>query len=641
MSDQKADYGLDSLKVLSDIEHVRKRTGMYVGDPENPYKLFDEAFDNSLDEVQSGHSSGVYVSVNNQNDQYTIKDFGRGIPVGIVEFEQHGVPIKMEALKLLSTVLKSGAKFDNDSYRLRTGLNGVGMVCINALSEYARFETRRNDKKVVLETNNGEVVNLEYGTADEHSGVTVTFRGDPTIFPDTKIPLQHITDRCKIAKAFGFGTELYVDGEYVDLEVNSLLDVIPADDSETSVYSTIELEAKIRTGEFVKVAMKYTSDTKDKYFGYTNLLNNRYGGTHVNMAYDAIVNGWKRFRDGCSIGGDIELKDADYVVGLRCLVAVFISNPSFSSQTKEKLSVKKDELKDLMDALESQVVDYLRNHQEVARALIKRFEEYREAQNKLTSRKEIASLVKVNNQDSGESNYVRRRSVVTKLAECISSEREGSELYIVEGDSAAGPAKRARNRFKQAVLPIRGKILNVVKYITWGTKLVDILQNGDVCNIINSVGAGVQDDADPKRSRYERIMIAADADPDGKHIDALLLGIMVNLLGPLVRSGMVYVVLPPLYGFQVNGEFHTCDVYNEIPEGATHFTRYKGLGEMDDDEFSYCCMNEETRRAVKVHYPTDIDKFNHILSTSDGKSDLLKELGIVKDLRDHSIVKWY
>ena len=374
----------------------------------------------------------------------------------------------------------------------------------------------------------------------------------------------------------------------------------------------------------MKVALRYTSDTKDRYFGYTNLLSNYLGGTHiqclsktVQATWEALIAKYKNLRP------TVDLKPSDYLVGLRGICAVFIAHPEFSSQTKEKLVVNKSYFDELMAVFSKALTKYLVNNIDTAQQLIKRFEEYRIAQNALLSRKEISSLIKIN-EDTGDN--IRRRSVVSKLVECTSKKRDGTELFIVEGDSAMGPYLYVRDKATQAVLPIRGKILN-----TTYKDLKEVIQNKEICDIANSIGCGIGAQCDASKSRYERIIISADADPDGKQINCLVLAVFINLFPDMVKQGRVFVSLPPLYcwGKSVK-DYGWCNRVEDIPTTAKDVHRFKGLGEMNDDQLYYFLVDKDTRNVLQIDYPSDIDEFNKILGTSEGKGSLLKDLGIIK-----------
>jgi DNA gyrase/topoisomerase IV subunit B len=252
--------------------------------------------------------------------------------------------------------------------------------------------------------------------------------------------------------------------------------------------------------------------------------------------------------------------------------------------------------------------------------LIKRFEEYRLAQNALLSRKEISSLIKVN-EDSGDN--IRRRSVVSKLVECTSRKRDDTELFIVEGDSAMGPYLYVRDKATQAVLPIRGKILN-----TTYKDLKEVIQNKEICDIANSIGCGIGAQCDASKSRYERIIISADADPDGLQINCLVLAVFINLFPDMVKQGRVFVSLPPLYCWSTKKGYDWCDSVEDVPAGVK-VERFKGLGSMNNDQLYHFLVNKDTRKVLQIEYPSDIDEFNKILGTSEGKGNLLKDLGII------------
>ena len=403
------------------------------------------------------------------------------------------------------------------------------------------------------------------------------------------------------------------------------------EDVNTYVQYPLIYSTQNKNEERVAVFLKYTSDTKDKYYGYTNLLYNSVGGTHVNYISKLLCDVWKEYINNSKIKLEVELKPTDVLVGLRCIVAVFISEPEFSSQTKEKLSVPRDYFNKFSEALKKQILSSLKFNDKQSKALIKRFEEYRISQNKLLSRKQISSLIKVN-EDSPDN--IRRRSVVTKLTECTSKNRKDTELYIVEGTSACGPAKRTRNKNLQAILELRGKILNVT-----GMTPKQAIKSQEVCNIVNSIGAGIGEQCNSKRSRYDRIYINCDGDEDGLHINCLVLSVFVNLLPDIIKDGRLYTVVPPLYGWEdEKGKKYYGNHIEEIPKG-TKFTRFKGLGEMDDDEYYETCLNPKTRKVVQLEYPTNVDEFNRILGTAGGKADLLKNLGIIRDDRDWSSIE--
>jgi len=613
-------YSADNIKVLDDVSHIRLRRGMYIGDATDARQLLSEIFDNAIDEVQAGYSKELLVTIDSSTNTYKVRDWGRGIPHGKKTLENGE---KKEVLEILMTKANSGGKFDNSSYNYSSGLNGLGLTITNALSKYMKIISYRSGKYVQVEAHGATDVTLTKGQTKEPDGTEVTFIPDKQYFKVEAIPTDFILNRCKIASALGFRARLIIDGHEVDTN-SKIFDLIVEDDDKIVTYVDIpEIDVTNKEQEAMKVALRYTSDTKDRYFGYTNLLSNYLGGTHVQVLSKVIMSAWEAFlAKHKNIRPTVELKPSDYLVGLRGIIAVFISHPEFSSQTKEKLVVNKNYFNDLMEAFSKSLIKYLDDNILVAQQLIKRFEEYRISQNALLSRKEISSLIKINDDSSDN---IRRRSVVSKLVECTSRKRDNTELFIVEGDSAMGPYLYVRDKETQAVLPIRGKILN-----TTYKDIKEVIQNKEICDIANSIGCGIGAQCDASKSRYDKIIISADADPDGLQINCLVLAVFVNLFPDMIKQGRVYISLPPLYcwGTSVKN-YGWCNNVDEIPANAVNVHRFKGLGEMNNDQLEYFLVNRATRNVMQIEYPSDIDEFNRILGTSEGKGSLLKDLGVV------------
>lgn len=613
-------YNADSIQVLDDINHIKLRKGMYIGDTDNPKQLLSEIFDNAIDEVQAGFSSELIVSVDTKSNSYTVRDYGRGIPHGKKKLDNGE---EKEILEILCTKSNSGGKFNNNSYNYSSGLNGLGLTITNALSNSLFITSYRNSKSVNIKSYGGENTKLEYNDTKESNGTLVEFVPNPEMFRNSIIPIDFIKNRCKIASALGFRARLIVDQEEIDTE-SSIFDLISDDDSISTYIKFDPIEIESESKEKMKVAIEYTSDTNDRYFGYTNLLSNSLGGTHVQELSKAIISTWKKFIESHKkIKLSVNLRPSDYLVGLRGVCAVFISKPEFSSQTKEKLVVNKLYLSELMSKFKDYFYKVLEDNPDTTQSLLKRFEEYRIAQNKLLARKEISSLIKINTDDSSN---IRRRSIVSKLIECTSRKRDNTELFIVEGDSAAGPYKAVRNKITQAVLPLRGKILNVTF-----KSVKDAIKNSEICDIANSIGCSIGSNCDASKSRYERVIISADADPDGLQITCLVLSVFINMFPDMVRQGRVFITTPPLFCWSTKTGFDGCNNINEIPSNVKNFHRIKGLGEFNNDQLEYFLVNPDTRTLTQIEYPSDIDKFNRILGTSVGKSDLMKELGIINN----------
>ena len=613
-------YSADNIKVLNDIEHIQLRSGMYIGEANDPRSLFSEMFDNAMDEVSAGHSTELVVNVDTKENRYTVHDFGRGIPHGLKRLENGE---EKEVLEVLMTIANSGGKFDNNSYNYSAGLNGVGMTVTNALSEEFKVRSRRSGKYVEVTAHGSADVDIKRGKTEELHGTSASFIPNKKYFHSVKIPHDFILSRCKIASALGFRARCIIDGEEQVTACN-IFDLIREEDPKIATYVDIPtIEVKNAAGESMKVAMRYTSDTKDRYFGYTNLLANYLGGTHIQCltkavcgAWETLINKYKNLRPA------IELKNSDYLVGLRGICAVFISHPEFSSQTKEKLVVNKAYFEELMENFSKSLVKYLTDNIDIAQQLMKRFEEYRLSQNALLNQKELSSLIKIN-EDNSDS--IRRRSVVSKLVECTSKKRAGTELFIVEGDSAMGPYLYVRDKETQAVLPIRGKILN-----TTYKDLKEVIKNKEICDIANSIGCGIGPQCDASKSRYDKVIISADADPDGLQINCLVLAVFVNLFPDMIKQGRVYISLPPLYCWGKSAkDYGWCNKVEDIPATAKDVHRFKGLGEMNNDQLEYFLVDKNTRHVLQIEYPSDIDEFNKILGTSEGKGELLRGLGLI------------
>lgn len=616
------EYTSESIAVLSDLEHMKIRRGMYIGDAQDPRQLFGEVIDNAIDEVQAGFSEELVVTVSTKENRYTVRDYGRGIPHGKKKLDNGE---EKEILAVLITKANSGGKFNNDSYNYSAGLNGLGLTITNALSREIVLTSNRNGNAVRATAHGDENVNINYFTTTEPNGTEVSFIPDKQYFHSSKIPIEFIKERCKVASALGFRARLIVDGEEIKTDA-SMFDLIKEENTSLSTYVNIQpIEVIATNAEKMKVAIRYTSDTSDRYFGYTNLLSNYLGGTHVQELSKTIIQTWKDFIENHkNIKPAIELHNNDYLIGLRGVCAVFIAHPEFSSQTKEKLVVNKKYFEELMSLFKARFLKYLEENIVIAQQLLKRFEEYRIAQNNLLSRKEISSLIKVNND---EEDNIRRRSVVSKLVECTSRKRKDTELFIVEGNSAMGPFLFTRNIEKQAVLPLRGKILNITN-----KTVKEAVKNAEICDIANAMGCGIGAACDASKSRYDKICIAADADPDGEQINCLILSVFINLFPDMVKQGRVYLTLPPLYCWGDSSKnYGWCNRVEDIPEKVKgNITRFKGLGEMENNQLKYFLVDPETRNTLQIQYPSDIEEFNRILGSTEGKRDLLTELGIIE-----------
>lgn len=619
------DYNADSIQIVSDIEHVRLRKGMYIGESYNPNHLFSEIFDNALDEDMSGFSNKpMEITIDRRCNSYIIRDYGRGLPQGDKVLEDGS---KKNVIEILFTELKSGGKFDNNSYKISGGLHGMGDCIVNALSSSLQVISYRKDK---IEKHNFKYgkeidVSVRPNESKEPSGTMVKFIPDEEMFDSDRISVDFITNRCKIASSFGYKSELRIihnDDVIEKINTESSIHDLIVEDDKFSEYLFFEGNAEDKsTGESIKYAIWYTNDTSCRNKSYTNLLPNSQGGTHVNIFYNAFEDAWSRLKIS-------DILPKDLYLGLRFVVSAFIQDTDFSSQTKDKLTVNKKNLNKFIKPLSDSIYKNLisKDNEDIIKGLIKRFQEHRASQNKLLAKKEIKDLIYIS--ESSTDGKVRRKSVVTKLKECTSRTREDTEMHIVEGDSAAYPLVQNRDILTQAILPIRGKILNVTKH-----DLKRAFNNAEIVSIINAAGTGIFDECDVTKSRYERYIIDTDADADGLAIQSTVTAVFVNFLPNIVKAGMLYVSIPALYGWYEKDEFKFSNNFEDIPREKVYkheFQRYKGLGQLNPNEVSDMLLDKNKRTIVRVQYPDDLDRFNEILSSASAKYDILCELGLIE-----------
>lgn len=620
MSEQ---YNSSDIKALGDLQAIRTRAGMYVGETNHPGQLFTEALDNALDEVQSGFSDKAVVTIDTTKNLYSVRDYGRGIPIGKSTYTDavSGESHEIETLQLVYFKTHAGGKFGNNTaYKKSRGMHGVGLKCINALSVHAKAVTYRDGKSVILVMSKGELISLDYEDTTEPNGVYVEFIPDPDIFESPIIPINHILEISGISKAFGQHVEVYEDGTELELPYSNLYDLLPTQSNENELLRT-DFTVESPTTESMTIALKYTSDTNVIYRGYTNMIPNPSGGSHLRFFEDCYKEAWNKYIDD-------EFRINDVLIGLRALVGVAIDNDvmAFAGQTKERLTTSKSYFEQFRSELVSKIQEYFDTHENERKGLIKRFKEYRASQNKLLANKELSQLIYIND-TKGQSSLVRRKSVVDKLRECTSKSQQDTELIICEGDSAAGTLIQARDVVHQAIIPIRGKILNVSKKNSY----IECMKNEEVKSIVNSAGTGIGADCDYTKSRYERYLIFTDADADGLNIASLLISIFVNLMPDLVVNGMVYVVIPPLYSWVDKGvRYYTNDI-SQVTNLQT-MTRYKGLGEMDPAEMFDSCLDKGKQRLIQVEYPNNIDDFNESMTSSAMRYKILEGLGLIKEI---------
>lgn len=496
-------YESDDILSLSDCEHIRTRPTLYIGTVESPLHCASEIVFNAIDEAMvSTKKKPIEVIYDSKSNKLTVSDQFRGIPIGQSLYKNSitGETTKVESLQLLFMTLNSGGKMGGTkAYSYSAGLHGQGTCIVNSLSEYLKVTTYRKNKAVELITSHGNLKELNYLDNQKQSqGVTVEFIPDKTIFDSLKIPKDSLIDLCAVPNAFGIKINLTIDDELIKMPYNSLVDLLPEMTEDENELLCHEINLKSTTSDdTIRVIFRYTSATNTIYRGYANMLHQSEGGTHVRYFDDIWKKAWQKY-----LTDDFKIQDTS--IGLRALVAVTINNSSlaFSNQVKSKLTTPKTYFSSQFDdKLIKSIQNYFDTHDTERKGLIKRFTDFRQAQNKMLATKELSQLVIVNN---NMSNNIRRASIVDKLIECTSRDRKNTQLFIVEGDSAAQGLIETRDLKYHAILPLRGKTLNVSKK---KSDIVECVKNAEVRSIINAAGTGVGEGSDYTKSRYEQYKI--------------------------------------------------------------------------------------------------------------------------------------
>jgi DNA gyrase subunit B len=596
-----ADYKASNIQVLEGLEAVRKRPSMYIGDtgPRGLHHLINEVVDNSIDEALAGHCNYVIVNIN-QDGSLTVEDNGRGIPVDI--HEKEGIP----ALEVVLTKLHAGGKFDKSSYKVSGGLHGVGVSCVNALSTKFVAEIHRDGKIHTMEFSEGITKQgLKVIGETKKRGTIITFYPDATIFTQTiEFKFDVIAQRMR---------ELAFLNPQITIEVNDfreeetikelfhydggVKDFVKFLDENREplipepVYVSGEIE-----GVPVELALQYNKSYSENVHSYVNNINTHEGGTHVSGFRRALTRALKSYADKNNlIKGKLALSGEDFREGLTAVLSIKVAEPQFEGQTKTKLG--NSEVQSAVEiVVYEKMVEYLEQNPKMARGILDKVILAAEAREAARKARQL----------------VQRKSVMFgeglpgKLADCSINEPEHCELYIVEGDSAGGSAKMGRNRSFQAILPLRGKILNVEK-----SRLSKILENKEIRAIITALGTGVGhgEDFDITALRYHKIIIMTDADVDGSHIRTLLLTFFYRYMHALIENGHIYIATPPLYKIAQgkNVEYAWDDnnrdaIIARIKKDGkkADISRYKGLGEMNPEQLWETTMDPETRTLQKV-----------------------------------------
>ena len=590
-------YGASQIQVLEGLEAVRKRPSMYIGSISSRglHHLVSEVVDNSIDEALAGFCDTIKVTINSDNS-ITVVDNGRGIPV---DMHKTGKP----AVEVVMTVLHAGGKFGDGGYKVSGGLHGVGVSCVNALSEKMEVEVRRDGKRYGIEFMRGKTSRplYEIGAA-ESTGTTVHFIPDKTIFTETVYDYDILRLRLRELAFLNKGVTISLqderDGRSETFHFSGgIIEFVKYVDANKDKINAEPIYVEgVKDTNIVEVAMEYTDSYTENIFSYVNNINTEEGGTHLSGFKQALtrsVNDYAR-KNNLLKENDENLSGDDCREGITAVISIKVQEPQFEGQTKTKLG--NSEIRGIVDNL-------------VTEQLEEFFEEHPGEAKKIIEKAVMASRARAAARKARD--LTRRKSILEssslpgKLADCQSKDNTMTEIYLVEGDSAGGSAKQGRDRKFQAILPLRGKILNVEK-----ARLDRMLSSDEIKNMITAFGCGIGEDFDITKARYGKIIIMTDADVDGAHIATLLLTFFYRYMKPLITEGHVYIAKPPLYLVKkgqkahryayTDEELRVC--MDEIGNDKKNVTvqRYKGLGEMNPEQLWETTMDPQYRTLLQV-----------------------------------------
>ena len=603
------EYSADSIQVLEGLEAVRKRPSMYIGDTSEKglHHLVYEVVDNSIDEALAGFCTQVDVVINEDNS-ISVTDDGRGIPVDI--HEKEGV----SALEVVLTVLHAGGKFDKGSYKVSGGLHGVGVSCVNALSTYLRAEVRRDGKVHMQEFSCGKPLHsIEVIGETDVTGTTIMFKPDGSIFSVTEYKYEILAARLRELAFLNAGITLSLTDKRVVKEDGSYKSEIfrseeglkefvrYIDRSKEQLIPDVIHIVTEKQGIPVEVAMTYNTSFNESVFSYVNDINTIEGGTHLAGFRRGLTRTLKKYADDSKLleKAKVEISGDDFREGLTAVISIKVAEPQFEGQTKTKLG--NNEVTGAVDqAIGEALGYYLEEHPKEAKIIVDKVILAAQARQAARKAREL----------------VQRKSPMTggglpgKLAACSSKDAALCELFLVEGDSAGGTAKQGRDRNFQAILPLRGKILNVEKAMDH-----KVFESEEIQNIFRAMGVTIGTEEDPKelnlsKLRYHKVIIMTDADVDGSHIATLILTFFFRRMRALIENGYVYLATPPLYLCKKGKVEEYCwtdqqrqafiDKYGGGNENQIHTQRYKGLGEMNDHQLWDTTMNPENRTLKQI-----------------------------------------
>ncbi|MDB4091009.1 DNA topoisomerase (ATP-hydrolyzing) subunit B [Crocinitomicaceae bacterium] len=617
---KKQDYAADNIQVLEGLEAVRKRPAMYIGDigTKGLHHLVYEVVDNSIDEALAGHCDAIQVFLN-ENNSITVNDNGRGIPTGMHAKE------KRSALEVVMTVLHAGGKFDKDTYKVSGGLHGVGVSCVNALSKDLKVTVRRDGKVFEQEYKIGKPQYdvKEIGSSDL-TGTEVTFMPDDSIFEELVYNYDTLAARMRELAFLNKGIKINLtdlretddDGKHItelfysERGLREFAEYI--DRNRESLLSDVVYFEGEKDGIPVEVALTYNTSYSENIQAYVNNINTYEGGTHLSGFRRGLTNTLKKYAtdSGMLAKEKVEIEGDDFREGLTAVVSVKVQEPQFEGQTKTKLG-NREVSAPVSQSVSEMLTNYLEEHPNEARVIVQK----------------VVLAAKARQAARKAREMVQRKSVLTggglpgKLADCSSKDPAESEIYLVEGDSAGGTAKQGRDRFFQAIMPLRGKILNVEKAMQH-----KIFENEEIKNIYTALGVRVGTEEDSKalnleKLRYHKVIIMCDADVDGSHIETLILTFFFRYMKELIEMGYIYIATPPLYQVKKgakSGYAWDDDQRDKLidemkgsgADSSVGIQRYKGLGEMNAEQLWETTMNPEHRtlRRVTIENSAECDQ---------------------------------
>jgi DNA gyrase subunit B len=586
-----SDYKAENIQVLKGLEAVRKRPAMYIGDTgvRGLHHLIEEVVANSIDEALAGHCSEIKVIIN-QDQSITIMDNGRGIPTDMHPKENK------PALEVVMTVLHAGGKFDKDTYKVSGGLHGVGVSCVNALSAHVKVTVKRNGKVHVQEYSKGiPTYPMKILDDTEDQGTELTFLPDPEIFQETTtFEAEKVIKRLRELAFLNKGIKIYFldkrdDKEQTFYYEGGILEFTTfLNKNKEIIHSPIYIE-KEEGNTVVEIALQYNDSYSETLLSYVNNINTIEGGTHVVGFFTALTRAINDYINK-NTKENLKLSGNDLKEGLTCIISAKVPHPQFEGQTKTKLG--NSEIKGIVSSI-------------TYKELITFFEE-----NPSTAKKIIAKVLlaaKAREAAKRARELTRRKGVLSshslpgKLADCQEKDPTKCEIFIVEGDSAGGSAKTGRDRKNQAILPLRGKILNVEK-----ARLDKIFANNEITNLITAFGTGIGDEFNVEKLRYHKIIIMTDADVDGSHIACLILTFFYRYMKELVERGHIYLAMPPLYKVKKGKKVYHVQDDNELAElleetgKDVELQRFKGLGEMNPEQLWDTTLDPEKRHLKQI-----------------------------------------